>query len=116
MNRRKRTGALLAAGVLAALLLCSCSAPGRPAAGGSGSVSQSQPETKTIQGTVNKIDTQQEFLVLVTEDAYYRFDLEGCQADLSGLEPGDGVTVTYTGELDEESDDVTAALVDITKN
>ena len=71
---------------------------------------------KTIQGTLNQVDAEQEYLVLVADEAYCRFDCSDSGADLSGLEPGDSVTITYTGTLDEESDDVTAKLVTITKD
>ena len=81
-------------------------------------VSGSQPaaEEHTIQGTLNQIDSDQKYLILIADDAYYRFDFSECDSDLSGLEPGDSVTLTYTGTPDQDSEDVTAQLVSITKD
>lgn len=121
MKRLTHSGLLLAVGILAALLLCACSAPGGQ--GGSDnapSVSddagQNQSETQTIQGTLNQIDTDQMYLVLVTDEAYYRFDFSESGEDLSALEPGDNITITYTGTLDDTDEDVTAKLVSVVKN
>ena len=56
------------------------------------------------------------YLVLVTEEGYFRFSFSDTDLDLSGLEPGDTVTITYTGTLDAESEDVSAQLVSISKD
>ena len=108
MKRWTHTGLLLAAGVLAALL-CACGAPG----GGNTPASDADPEApQTIQGTLNQLDTEQFCLVLVTDDAYYRFDFSESGADLSGFEPGDAVTITYTGTLDSENPSPVAIAVE----
>ena len=111
MKRWTHTGLLLAAGVLAALL-CACAAPG----GGNTPASGADPESpQTIQGTLNQLDTDQSYLVLVTDDAYCRFDFSESGADLSGFEPGDAVAIPYPATLGEASEDVTADLVHIEK-
>ena len=45
---------------------------------------------------------------------YYRFERNG--VDVSGLIPGDPVTVTYTGALDPEEGTVSAVLLSITRD
>ena len=119
---------LLAVGLTAVLALSSCSMLSKYLPGGASSSAQtSQPapdaaesrteeETSTIQGTLNSVDSELEYLILVADDAYCRFDCSDSGADLSGLEPGDTVTVTYTGTLDPDSEDVSAKLVSITKD
>ena len=135
MNKRLFSGVLLAAGLTAVLTLTGCAqlrqlTPGggqpgasaqsaqssSPSGSQGGQKGQEDQEVKTIQGTLNQVDAEQEYLVLVADEAYCRFDCSDSGADLSGLEPGDSVTITYTGTLDEESDDVTAKLVTITKD
>ena len=119
MKRLTRPLLLMALALTAALLLCSCSASGGKDAGGDTTgpaQTDNQTDTQTVQGTVNQIDTEQKYLVLVTDDDYCRFDFSDSDADLSGLEPGDSVTVTYTGTLDGESEEVSATLVSIEKN
>ena len=120
MKRLTHSGLLLAVGLLAGLLLCACAAPGGQNNADNppsvSDVSQNESEPRTIKGTVNQIDTEQTYLVLMTDEAYYRFDFSESGVDLSGFEPGDAVTVTYTGTLDEESEDITAELIGIAKN
>ena len=128
MNRHLRSGLLLAVGLTAVLALSSCSMLSKYLPGGASSSAQtSQPapdaaesrteeETSTIQGTLNSVDSDLEYLILVADDAYCRFDCSDSGADLSGLEPGDAVTITYTGTLDPDSEDVSAKLVSITKD
>ena len=116
MKRLTRPVLLMALALTAALLLCSCSASGGKDAGGDTTgpaQTDNQTDTQTVQGTVNQIDTEQKYLVLVTDDDYCRFDFSQSEADVSGLEPGDSVFVTYTGDLDPESEDVTAQLTRI---
>ena len=70
-------------------------------------------QTKTMKGVVNTIDTGLDMLVLIVDDAYYKFEIG--DVDLTGLEPGDTVTVTYTGEAQPDSETVEAALVSVEK-
>ena len=115
MKRLTRPVLLMALALTAVLLLCSCSASGGKDAGGD-TTGPAQTDTQTVQGTVNQIDTGLKYLVVATDDDYCCFDFSDSDADLSGLEPGDSVTVTYTGTLDSESEEVTATLVSIEKN
>lgn len=70
-------------------------------------------QTKTMKGVVNTIDTGLDMLLLIADDAYYKFEIG--DVDLTGLEPGDTVTVTYTGEAQPDSETVETALVSIEK-
>lgn len=70
-------------------------------------------ETKTMKGVVNTIDTGLDMLILIVDDGYYKFEIG--DVDLTGLEPGDTVTVTYTGEAQPDSETVEAALVSVEK-
>ena len=123
MKRYLRPGLLAAVGLTAILALSSCSMlrqylPSNAESSSSSSTSGSQQnvETHTLQGTLNQIDTDLKFLILVTEEGYFRFSFSDTDLDLSGLEPGDTVTITYTGTLDAESEDVSAQLVSISKD
>ena len=123
MKRYLRPGLLAAVGLTAILALSSCSMlrqylPSNAESSSSSSTSGSQQnvETHTLQGTLNQIDTDLKYLVLVTEEGYFRFSFSDTDLDLSGLEPGDTVTITYTSTLDAESEDVSAQLVSISKD
>ena len=123
MKRYLRPGLLAAVGLTAILALSSCSMlrqylPSNAESSSSSSTSGSQQnvETHTLQGTLNQIDTDLKYLVLVTEEGYFRFSFSDTDLELSGLEPGDTVTITYTGTLDAESEDVSAQLVSISKD
>ena len=123
MKRYLRPGLLAAVGLTAIMALSSCSMlrqylPSNAESSSSSSTSGSQQnvETHTLQGTLNQIDTDLKYLVLVTEEGYFRFSFSDTDLDLSGLEPGDTVTITYTGTLDAESEDVSAQLVSISKD
>ena len=123
MKRYLRPGLLAAVGLTAILALSSCSMlrqylPSNAESSSSSSTSGSQQnvETHTLQGTLNQIDTDLKYLVLVTEEGYFRFSFSDTDLDLSGLEPGATVTITYTGTLDAESEDVSAQLVSISKD
>ena len=123
MKRYLRPGLLAAVGLTAILALSSCSMlrqylPSNAESSSSSSTSGSQQnvETHTLQGTLNQIDTDLKYLVLVTEEGYFRFSFSDTDLDLSGLEPGDTVTITYTGTLDAETEDVSAQLVSISKD
>ena len=70
-------------------------------------------QTKTMKGVVNTIDAGLDMLLMIADDAYYKFEIG--DVDLTGLEPGDTVTVTYTGEAQPDSETVEAALVSIEK-
>lgn len=132
MNRHFQSGLLLAVGLTAVLALSGCSMLSRylpggetPAASSSSQSSQSsQPaaspadrsEEHVIEGTINIIDKDLEYLVLVTDDGYARLGFADAGLDLSSLAPGDSITVTYTGPLEPDSEDVTAQLVSVTKD
>ncbi len=119
MNRFSPGPLLLAVGLTALLSLSGCSTPGAPP-----SDSTSQPETsnaedlqetQTIQGILNQVDPDLEYLILIADDACQRFDFSGTELDISELSPGDSVTVTYTETLDPDSEEITAKLVSIAK-
>lgn len=58
-----------------------------------------ETEEHVISGVINRMG---DYLVLLTEDDSYQiFDL-GKGVSTAGLEPGDQVTVTYTGSLGDE--------------
>ena len=122
MKRYLRPGLLAAVGLTAILALSSCSMlrqylpSNAESSSSSTSGSQQNVETHTLQGTLNQIDTDLKYLVLVTEEGYFRFSFSDTDLDLSGSEPGDTVTITYTGTLDAESEDVSAQLVSISKD
>lgn len=125
LNRPYRSVLLAAVGLTAVLALSSCSLfkdylPGGGEVSSSSSAgsssSQQAAEEHTLQGTLNMIDTDMQYLILVTDDGYSRLSFADTDLDLSGLEPGDEVTVTYTGTLDPDSEDVTAQLTSVTKN
>lgn len=131
MNRPFQSALLLAVGLTAVLALSSCSQLSQYLPGGGNqspqssqssssapdaSSSQTDAEEQTIQGILNQVDKEQEYLILIADDAYCRFDFSESGADLSGLEPGDSVTVTYTGTLDQDSEEITAKLVSISKD
>ena len=116
MKRTQRNTTLLALCLTAALALSACGLKPAPKEDGSSSAAAShtsQEQTEhTVQGTVNLLDEELELLVLLSEEVYYKFDTAG--ADVSGIAPGDAVTVTYTGTLDPDGD-VTAVLVSVAK-
>ena len=127
MNRPFKSGLLIAVGLTAVLALSSCSMLRQSLPGGhaqSAKSSQSAPVAArsttdaaiTLQGTLNHIDTDLKYLVLISDDLYFRFDFSESDADLSDLAPGDSITVTYTGPLEPDSEDVTAQLVSVTKD
>lgn len=67
-------------------------------------------EEQTISGIINRLG---EYLVLLDENSeYHIFDFDEA-VDLSSLEEGDSVTVTYTGTLD--SDDPAPVAITIEK-
>lgn len=70
--------------------------------------SQEKEENKqTVSGIINRLDGN---LVLLAEDNYYVFTLD-TGVTLDGLEEADEVTVTYTGTLVEQSDDLVATSI-----
>ena len=95
----KRTiSALLAALML--LTLAACGSGDQGASGGQDAPDGPQAgETAAVSGVVNRLG---DFLVLLTEDGEYAVFDFGEDLDTSGLEEGDSVTVTYTGELGSE--------------
>lgn len=123
MNRPFKSILLLAVGLTAVLALSSCSmlskylpGNGSPPSSQSASGSQQAAEEHAIQGVLNQVDNEQKYIILIADEAYHRFDFSDHGADLSGMEPGDSVTVIYTGTLDQESEEIPAKLVSITKN
>ena len=127
MNRPFKSGLLIAVVLTAVLALSSCSMLRQYLPGGpdqSAQSSQSNPDASssqkseeyTLQGTLNQIDTDLKYLVLISDDLYFRFDFSESDADLSDLAPGDSITVTYTGPLEPDSEDVPAQLVSVTKD
>lgn len=110
------SGLVLAAVLTTAVTLSSCSVfAGTDASSQSAPAAPIQEEVHTIQGTLNVVDSGLEYLILITEDGYYRFDFSQSEAELSDLVPGDSVTVTYTGNLDQEGEEITAQLISIEK-
>lgn len=75
---------------------------------------QAEEKEETFEGTVNTIDTDLDMLVMAKDDGYYKFNING--VDMANVEPGDFITLIYTGTLEADSDDVTANLVAIVKN
>ena len=121
MNRPFKSGLLIAVGLTAVLALSSCSMlrqylPGGHDQSAPDASSSQKNEEYTLQGTLNQIDTDLKYLVLISDDLYFRFDFSESDADLSDLAPGDSITVTYTGPLEPDSEDVTAQLVSVTKD
>lgn len=65
-------------------------------------------------GALDRLEPEADCLVLASGGEYYRFERNG--VDVSGLIPGDPVTVTYTGALDPEEGTVSAVLLSITRD
>ena len=105
---------------LAAALLCAGCAPLPSASQGSSasqvstvSASLSQVSS-SLRGALDRLEPEADCLVLASGGEYYRFERNG--VDVSGLIPGDPVTVTYTGALDPEEGTVSAVLLSITRD
>ena len=58
------------------------------------------PRCPPFGGALDRLEPEANCLILASGGEYYRFELNG--VDVSGLIPGDPVTVTYTGALDLE--------------
>lgn len=104
---------------LAAALICAGCAPLSPAkqsvsASQISDASASLSQVSSLRGALDRLEPEADCLILASGGAYYRFELNG--VDVSGLIPGDPVTVTYTGVLDPEKDSVSAVLLSITKD
>lgn len=112
------SGGVLTLGLAAALLCSGCAS--LPAASQSPSASQVSPvsaslsQVSSLRGALDRLEPEADCLVLASGGAYYRFQRNG--VDVSGLIPGDPVTVTYTGVLDPEEGAVSAALLSIAKD
>ena len=93
------------------LLLTAC---GGPAGGGSDAPAPSgdvvQAGDGVVRGIVNRLE---EYLVLLTEEGEYLVLDLGEGVSLDGLEEGDGVAVTYTGDL--EADDPAPVAIAIVR-
>ena len=68
----------------------------------------------SLRGALDRLEPEADCLVLASGGEYYRFERNG--VDVSGLIPGDPVTVTYTGALDPEEGTVSAVLLSITRD
>ena len=111
MTRRRLF--LPALGLALAVCLAACSAaPDVPSSAPPAAPDAAEEETATCQGTLNTLDTDLDYLVIVDGNGdHLSFDLAG--ADAGGLEPGDAVTVTYTGTLSAGGGEPTATVVSI---
>lgn len=98
---------------LAAALLCAGCAP-LPSAPQVSTVSASLSQVSSLRGALDRLEPEADCLVLASGGEYYRFERNG--VDVSGLIPGDPVTVTYTGALDPEEGTVSAVLLSITRD
>ena len=109
---------LPAVGLVLALGLAACAPAASPPPESSAPVAESpsarpEAETSVQEGTLNTVDTGLDYLALVDQDGNYcRFDLNG--VDASGLEPGDLIAVTYTGQL-SDGDELTAVVTALEK-
>lgn len=72
------------------------------------------PRSPPCGGALDRLEPEADCLVLASGGEYYRFERNG--VDVSGLIPGDPVTVTYTGALDPEEGTVSAVLLSITRD
>ena len=111
---------------LAAALLCAGCTPLPSASQGSSApqvstvsaslsqVSASLSQVSSLRGALDRLEPEADCLVLASGGEYYRFERNG--VDVSGLIPGDPVTVTYTGALDPEEGTVSAVLLSITRD
>lgn len=99
-----------------ALLRLHSPAPGDQSASASqvSTVSTSLSQVSSLRGRWTAWEPEADCLVLASGGEYYRFERNG--VDVSGLIPGDPVTVTYTGALDPEEGTVSADLLSITKD
>ena len=101
MRRKTCTRALsLLCGLALTAALAACSGGAPAGTQAQPQESQQQEAKQELTATVNQVDSDLGYLVLVTEDGYYKLDLNG--VDVSGLEPGDDVTATYIGTLSPE--------------
>lgn len=115
-------GILMAGTLLLAVSLTACSPAGKTAdkPGNTPAVMENQgetqaPETQTMKGTLNLVDDSQGYVVVINEDGDYCRFLVG-DVDVTGLQPGDSVTVTYTGTIPaEDADTISAELVSLVK-
>ena len=103
MRRKTCTRALsLLCGLALTAALAACSGGAPAGTQAQPQESQQQEAKQELTATVNQVDSDLGYLVLVTEDGYYKLDLNG--VDVSGLEPGDDVTATYIGTLSTEDE------------
>lgn len=61
----------------------------------------------TMTGTVNRLENP--LVVLDEKDQYLKFNVDGVSLD--GIKEGDGVEITYTGTLSEDSADLVATSI-----
>ena len=105
------SGGALTLGLAAALL---CAASQGSSAPQVSTVSASLSQVSSLRGALDRLEPEADCLVLASGGEYYRFERNG--VDVSGLIPGDPVTVTYTGALDPEEGTVSAVLLSITRD
>lgn len=112
------SGGALTLGLAAALLCAGCAPLPSASQGSSASqvstVSASLAQVSSLRGALDRLEPEADCLVLASGGEYYRFERNG--VDVSGLIPGDPVTVTYTGALDPEEGTVSAVLLSITRD
>ena len=109
------SGGALTLGLAAALLCAGCAPLPSASQGSSASqVSASLSQVSSLRGALDRLEPEADCLVLASGGEYYRFERNG--VDVSGLIPGDPVTVTYTGALDPEEGTVSAVLLSITRD
>ena len=112
------SGGALTLGLAAALLCAGCAPLPSVSQGSSASqvstVSASLSQVSSLRGALDRLEPEADCLVLASGGEYYRFERNG--VDVSGLIPGDPVTVTYTGALDPEEGTVSAVLLSITRD
>lgn len=112
------SGGALTLGRAAALLCAGCAPLPSASQGSSASqvstVSASLSQVSSLRGALDRLEPEADCLVLASGGEYYRFERNG--VDVSGLIPGDPVTVTYTGALDPEEGTVSAVLLSITRD
>ena len=108
------SGGALTLGLAAALLCAGCAPLPSASQGSSASQVSTVSASLSQRGALDRLEPQADCLVLASGGEYYRFERNG--VDVSGLIPGDPVTVTYTGALDPEEGTVSAVLLSITRD
>ena len=74
--------------------------------------SASLSQVSSLRGALDRLEP--DHLILASGGKYYQFSLNG--VDVSGLIPGDPVTITYTGVLDPEKGTISTVLLSIVRD